>query len=655
MFERFKSPVQITRPKQLGTVIGFAVLLVFFLLFQFAPHLFTKWYDVSDVNIDACVSETNPNNLEISQQQTFNFHGWGSYEAVYVGIGKNLSTNGIYNSRLEEKSINSVSINGRSLSSTSWQSSFEDKNPAYEAWSYDPYEGNLWFFFNDEPSSATISFKYEIPNTITHFNDVNQIYWKYAADWEVDLTNVTCTLHVAPKADTSTGYAPYAKGEDLRAWGHGSEGTVEINDTDGTIVFHNDYIAPKGFAEARVIYPRAWADNTSQELTNVRNYDGLSLILSQEKYYAEIPVKSLATYEIQAIWISALLLLAIVLVTILVLVYFHAKKRRYYVDYFRDIPDKNACPAEIGYLLRRQRFDSSDIVANILDMAERKIITISEKDGVYTLTRNRAAEKNATPADNATLNLLFEVCGLGDKSIEFADISGYAEVHPKEFSEGLLLWKSKMKEYIKAKNWKSKFAPSYEVRSVCCVILGVLIFTAVSLSPIFSQSLVVMVCAAIVGIALELSAILILRFQDPRTPEGDIVYNKALGLRRWLLDFTNLKESIPTDAKVWGEFLVYAYLFGISEKVVKELRLTLPELFESETTYIPTVFAPHHSLGGSVGGGFTSVVGTSFAHALSSSMSTAFSNSGGGNALGGGGGFSGGGGGGCGGGGGGAR
>ena len=56
---------------------------------------------------------------------------------------------------------------------------------------------------------------------------------------------------------------------------------------------------------------------------------------------------------------------------------------------------------------------------------------------------------------------------------------------------------------------------------------------------------------------------------------------RAKGLRNWLRDFSSLDERPPTDVKVWGVFMVYAFLFGIAERTMKELRDTVPQVFDT--------------------------------------------------------------------------
>ena len=76
--------------------------------------------------------------------------------------------------------------------------------------------------------------------------------------------------------------------------------------------------------------------------------------------------------------------------------------------------------------------------------------------------------------------------------------------------------------------------------------------------------------------------------------EGNELTAKSKALRNWLTDFSSLDERPPTDVKVWGEFMVYAYLFGVADQAIKQLQTTMPQLFEYDgsmgMTYMPWWF-----------------------------------------------------------------
>jgi hypothetical protein len=53
-----------------------------------------------------------------------------------------------------------------------------------------------------------------------------------------------------------------------------------------------------------------------------------------------------------------------------------------------------------------------------------------------------------------------------------------------------------------------------------------------------------------------------------------------MGLKKFLQEFTFIKERGMVEVNLWNEYLVYALLFGISEKVMKDFKETCPEYFK---------------------------------------------------------------------------
>ena len=62
------------------------------------------------------------------------------------------------------------------------------------------------------------------------------------------------------------------------------------------------------------------------------------------------------------------------------------------------------------------------------------------------------------------------------------------------------------------------------------------------------------------------------KFMQRRSREAVEIHAKCVGLRNWLKDFSALDERLPTDVKVWGEMMVYAYVFGVAEEAMKRFR-----------------------------------------------------------------------------------
>ena len=128
------------------------------------------------------------------------------------------------------------------------------------------------------------------------------------------------------------------------------------------------------------------------------------------------------------------------------------------------------------------------------------------------------------------------------------------------------------------------------------------------------------------------------------TEEGKVKLRQVIEFKNFLNDFTLASERGAIEAKLWKDYLVYAQLFGIADKVAKEFKRLYPAEFEQFSQRnlsgvdVITVVA------------WNSMVSRSFASAAASAASAASSSNrgssggfGGGFSIGGGGGFSGGG------------
>lgn len=78
---------------------------------------------------------------------------------------------------------------------------------------------------------------------------------------------------------------------------------------------------------------------------------------------------------------------------------------------------------------------------------------------------------------------------------------------------------------------------------------------------------------------------------DRFTPAGQTETQHLIGFRKYLSDFTLSDERMTAEVHLWQEYLVYGTLFGIAEKVAKELKDIDPMLFEKTIGYDYTTFS----------------------------------------------------------------
>lgn len=77
----------------------------------------------------------------------------------------------------------------------------------------------------------------------------------------------------------------------------------------------------------------------------------------------------------------------------------------------------------------------------------------------------------------------------------------------------------------------------------------------------------------------------LLQIKKKKCKTTEIVDNEAkkiLGLKKFLNNFSNIKDRSAIEVSLWEEYLMYAYIFGIAKKVMKELKNIYPEIITEE-------------------------------------------------------------------------
>ncbi|MBQ2872560.1 MAG: DUF2207 domain-containing protein [Bacilli bacterium] len=83
----------------------------------------------------------------------------------------------------------------------------------------------------------------------------------------------------------------------------------------------------------------------------------------------------------------------------------------------------------------------------------------------------------------------------------------------------------------------------------------------------------------------------------------DMIYNDSVelyGLKKYLEEFSRMDTKEVMEVKLWDEYLMFAYLFGIADKVSKQLKDMYPEVIEEMHSqnfdYDTLLFVNHISL-----------------------------------------------------------
>ena len=69
------------------------------------------------------------------------------------------------------------------------------------------------------------------------------------------------------------------------------------------------------------------------------------------------------------------------------------------------------------------------------------------------------------------------------------------------------------------------------------------------------------------------------------TESGQAEARNVVGFKKFLDDFTIIGERASQEVALWHEYLIFASLYGIAEKVAKELKDINPQAFEQMMVY----------------------------------------------------------------------
>lgn len=564
-----------------------AMLLLAFLFFGIMPaHSFANDYYFSFVNMR--ININNDGSFDVVEDRTFDFSGdfhWATYILSKQGYSKleNFSIadeNGLYQ-------LTSVETNQPDTFT------FSDNGDNYVA----------KFFYSASNQSKTFTIRYKIIGGIKAYQDVADFYWKLIGPgWDKRTDQINAYIYFPSKINES----------DFYVFGHGPlQGNVDK--IDGTGVHYSLTNLPANtFIEARVIFP--------SNALNIIKIPGnrLESILNYERGLALQANKQRANARVKFGFAIFLPLALFSLWLYLFLKYGKEYPPRVNVVYTRDIPE-DLPPAIVGYLMRFKNINPNDFTATIMNLVRKGFIAIQthkeEKGFIFKrevpvtyLSETGKSPDELLPHEHIVYNFLFTsltyegvisffkpgkmrniasrvfkdkqgtmpgIAGAQGVTVSTDDIKEFIKNHAQEFKTIYDAFKGVVKDEGDEKSY-------FEKKSEGFMILFILIGFVFSFFGFFYLSFLgvpyfIPFYFVISGLFIVLAFPL-----QRRTQDGADAYALWNGLKKFLIDFSNLKEAIPTSIAIWEQYLVYAVTFGISDKVIKEMEIVLPQIPEDE-------------------------------------------------------------------------
>ena len=446
----------------------------------------------------------------------------------------------------------------------------------------------LWFFPPTQNESATYILNYKVHDALRFYEGGDQVWWK-AIFGDRPFPVLAGEVQVMLADDVETGkiqeWAAYINEVDARDL---ASATLHENQREITFQLDQRLEAGEEF-EVRVEFTNGFVTGQPQPWQ-------ISADVEAAQREAE------ATYQDQWGGIASLifgvlgLLLALGGPALLYLLWYNRgrdKPVEMVADYLPEPPDK--LPAGMVGTLLDERADMQDIIATLVDLAQRKVLTIAEKkvkstrhmetDFLYTLDKKKQAAANLRPYEKHLIKALFA----GRKKAHLSDLK-------EKFYTHLPSLKREMYDSVTE---EGLFAVSpQDTRSqylfLGVVLIGLGVLAGFILTRIFGDLTGAAILPAI-GIGLTGIGLMILsNFMPRKTDEGSEVAARWRAFRAYLKNIDQYAE-MESQKNIWDRWLPYAIAFGFEKEFIRK--------FESIDAPSPDWYRPSPYDYGPHGGG----------------------------------------------------
>lgn len=558
-------------------------------------------------------------------------------------------TNTLYKTFLTDKTKYSGVKNVKVIDITN-----SNNKPFYKQnqWSYHLPKGNYFGGINNdnqfeiawgvglEDNSATRVYEisYQVEDAISKYSDYGELYWQFVGkDFEVDAKNITGTIYLPSHADNK---------EDIKVWGHTEDlnGEIYVTDTN-KIEFNINQFRAGRYVEIRTLFP----ENMLGTIKRGENKPRLNQVVEEETTWvnqanARRKMKE-TTKTILGIAVNIggiILLIFSVRSSIKIIKKIKTSKKikpTQKLTYYREIPRSDSTPAEALALLVKRvgGFNNSTYLgriftATLLNLSLKKFLKFEQDDKIITIKILEQAPQGLASDEKVIFEYLKKATDKTNGQIDTKELEKYI----KKSRSKVLKLESDISNATEQTLYQKQLADKQEkdkkaklTTFTIFLVISIFFISGISTISIFYGIVPWAMMLLMLAVIVQLIVFCILNSKiNVLTQEGVNEREKWKGLKKYMEDFSMLdKREIP-EVAIWENFLVYATVFGIAHKVLKQLKIVYPNINEQWDMhtygYMYLMLNTNFS--------------SSFSSAITSSMSTTYSS-----ATGGGGGFSGGG------------
>ena len=429
--------------------------------------------------------------------------------------------------------------------------------------------------------------EYTVKDAIKKANDCAELYWQFiGADFEIPINNITGRIYLPDEVE---------KKEDIRVWGHTQylNGTIyAVNNEE--IKFNGEDLPSNTFFEVRVLFPTELIEYSGR----IENGNILELVVEEETNWAnEANAKRIF---VKIIFLILLIGIDIFLIGLILkhYKYFKQMPSKYIPEeemvYFREIPNDDRTPAEAYKLLNKiiaENFSSANIgnifSANLLNLNLKKAIEIipdinDKKEFTIKLIRDINIEKSKE--EEIVYNFLKDASK--NYELKLKDLKIYIGNHSNKVQELIedinqtACDNFRTQKLIIEENRKRIFK-EIGITSAILIFATTLLMmlTAVIMEIIRDNMLIGMTIISGIFIIIDIILlVLIYKKENIFTQKAVNESEKWKALKKFMEDFSMLDKREVPEVVLWEKYLVFATVFGVADKVIKQLKIVYPNI-----------------------------------------------------------------------------
>lgn len=405
----------------------------------------------------------------------------------------------------------------------------------------------VFFYYIAQDETKTFKFVYKLGGVIRVYDDYGEFYWKLQGEgWDKKIGKFESTIKLV---------SPIPKDEYF-VWAHGPLwGEIKKID-DKTIYLYVEDVPPNTFVETRILIPSKYFTVSNKIEGTIKE----KVIEEETKWANEANIKRvLAKINIFLPFVGLFLF-------IILLIYQYLKYGKEYnipknYEYYRE-PPSDIKPAVLGHLMTFGTFQDSFLKATVMDLIHQGIIDLEEnpsskKDLIFVLDRENYEKKMESLSEFEKILIDKILFDKGD-SFTIKDLNKKIRKNQEKYYYSF----EKFKEEINSESQNYDFFDKVSERKTYSILgLGCFIPVLAVILTILFQNFLYLLWLILSPIYFVVGAVAMKR----RSFKGKEEFDKWIAFKKFLSDFSNLKDYGPKSIVLWEKYLIYGTVLGVSK------------------------------------------------------------------------------------------